>query len=82
MHAGTYIQGSALLPAVAGPHAPGRGEGGFKSFETFCVFGHEYFEVKESRTKQIVGKLTEDPHGKYRDGSSSNSTTSIQQLKP
>ena len=82
MHAGTYIQGSALLPAVAGPHALGRGEGGFKSIGRFCVFGHEYFEVMESRTKQIVGKMTEDPNGKCRDGSSSNSTTSIQQLKP
>ena len=81
MHAGTYIQGSALLPAVAGPHAPGRGEGGFKSFGRFCVFGHDYFEVMESWTKEIVGKLTEDPNGKCRDGSSSNST-SIQQLKP
>ena len=46
------------------------------------VFGHEYFEVMESWTKEIVGKLTEDPNGKCRDGSSSNSTTSIQQLKP
>ena len=36
----------------------------------------------ESRTKQIVGKLTKDPNGKCRDGSSSNSTTSIQQLNP